>query len=464
MNTNRLTLRSRWKLLLAAVAATGAAAAPSDTSPVTPTVVTIQGRQLPVYPSTLPAGFALPSQGTTQEGHEYLVARTAAGASTVVAVTVENGPLNLQYGAEKIGKGEQLQVNAGDFPTLAATGLHSAAELEQTTAITGKPVGEITRLGRPGMASGIGFLAQDEHILSVLQADNEIVRRLGLQHPDLARPLFHVWNLLLRQYELGKLGRFKDDVGSFWYHGREIHIRSQRTKGFQESIFNDEIKGAFDIELWLELDAGERDCLNAAYVHLSSVEREAMMGRLTRLRTGEMQPYYIMRYGFYEGHTEYRVDPIAIAVTFGLKPLTEIERAFPAELDRALTRQFTAKASRQGERGAVGRLPWKLISRTRERRHGFWILPRPNLGRWTSSSTTPRAGWPTPLLTRPAYSTRTCTSMARKLRAARGSFRRTRVRSASLASVVWSVAVGAEKSAYSHPGDHCWKSSVTRVR
>ena len=43
------------------------------------------------------------------------------------------------------------------------------------------------------------------------------------------------------------------------------------------------------------------------------------MGRLTRLRTGEMEPYYIMRYGFYEGHTEYRVDPIALAVTFGLK-------------------------------------------------------------------------------------------------------------------------------------------------
>ena len=104
------------------------------------------------------------------------------------------------------------------------------------------------------MASGIGFLAEDEDILSVLQGDNELVRRLGLKHPDLARPLFHVWNLLLREYELGKLGRFKDDVGSFWYHGREIHLRSQRTKGFQESIFNDEIKGAFDIELWRELD------------------------------------------------------------------------------------------------------------------------------------------------------------------------------------------------------------------
>jgi hypothetical protein len=123
-------------------------------------------------------------------------------------------------------------------------------------------------------------------------------------------------------------GRYKDDVPSFWYHGHEVHLRSQRTKGFQESIFNDEIKGAFDIELWRELDLAEREFLEQAYAHLSVPERKALMDRLTRLRTGEMQSYYIMRYGFYEGHTEYRVDPIAIAALFGLKSLTEIEKAF----------------------------------------------------------------------------------------------------------------------------------------
>lgn len=76
---------------------------------------------------------------------------------------------------------------------------------------------------------------------------------------------------------------------------------------------------------------------------MSAAERETMTGRLTRLRTGEMEPYYIMRYGFYEGHTEYRVDPIAIVVTFGLKPLTEIEKALPGELDRALAAHFAAR-------------------------------------------------------------------------------------------------------------------------
>lgn len=309
-----------------------------------PTFVTIVGQRVAVYPATLPGEVKFPSPGSTREGQEYVVVRTAAGSSAVVLVTVENGDLNLRYGAEKIGKGQQLRVNGDDFPALAANGLHAAAELARTRSITGKPVAEITRLGRPGRASGIGFLAEDEDIVSVLQGDNDRVERLGLKHPDLARPLFHVWNLLLREYELGKLGRFKDDIGSFWYHGREIHLRSERTKGFQESIFNDEIKGAFDIELERELEEGERQFLDEAYAHLSAADRETMVRRLTRLRTGEMQPYYIMRYGFYEGHTEYRVDPIAIAAVFGLKSLREIEAAFRAELDQALTRHFRAPA------------------------------------------------------------------------------------------------------------------------
>jgi hypothetical protein len=53
-----------------------------------------------------------------------------------------------------------------------------------------------------------------------------------------------------------------------------------------------------------------------------------------------MEPYYVMRYGFYEGHTDYRVDPIAIAFIFGLKRLEEIERAFPGELHKTLTSHF----------------------------------------------------------------------------------------------------------------------------
>ena len=48
-----------------------------------------------------------------------------------------------------------------------------------------------------------------------------------------------------------------------------------------------------------------------------------------------------MRYGFYEGRTVYRVDPISIAFIFGLKSLEEIEAVFPGWLDEVLTMHFT---------------------------------------------------------------------------------------------------------------------------
>jgi hypothetical protein len=67
--------------------------------------------------------------------------------------------------------------------------------------------------------------------------------------------------------------------------------------------------------------------------------------QLTSLHFSEMVPYYIMRYGFYEGHTDYRADPIAIAWIFGLKSLEEIEETFKGKLYEALTKHFTKQKS-----------------------------------------------------------------------------------------------------------------------
>jgi len=50
--------------------------------------------------------------------------------------------------------------------------------------------------------------------------------------------------------------------------------------------------------------------------------------------------YYIRHYGFYERHTEYRADPIAIACIFGLKTTEEIEDAFRGGLHRILINHF----------------------------------------------------------------------------------------------------------------------------
>ncbi len=54
-----------------------------------------------------------------------------------------------------------------------------------------------------------------------------------------------------------------------------------------------------------------------------------------------MEPQYIMRYGFYEGHAGWRTDPIAIAFIFGLKSLSEIESSFPGRLHEIQTAEFT---------------------------------------------------------------------------------------------------------------------------
>ena len=59
---------------------------------------------------------------------------------------------------------------------------------------------------------------------------------------------------------------------------------------------------------------------------------------------GEMLPYYVIRYGFYEGHTGYRGDPIAIAFIFGLRTVEEIEAAFPGRLLDTLTAHFTCES------------------------------------------------------------------------------------------------------------------------
>ena len=64
--------------------------------------------------------------------------------------------------------------------------------------------------------------------------------------------------------------------------------------------------------------------------------------KLTHLDFSEMLPFYVMRYGFYEGHTQYRGDPIAIAFIFGLKSLEEIDNAVKGNLYNILTNHYVS--------------------------------------------------------------------------------------------------------------------------
>jgi hypothetical protein len=299
----------------------------------------------PVYPKTYSALPEIPSPHTTPDRAQVVTALQKDGKFVIVPVTLENAPLTIQYGSRKIGKGKQLVVDGNDFPTLAKTGLHSERELDQTTTITGKPIEEITRIGRPEMSSRIGFMAEDEDIISVLRGDNRLVQRLGLTHSKMAKPLFHVWNLILKEYELGRIGRSWDNIQYVLYKGKHIRFgETHPTKGFQESMFNDEITGTFQITFYRELDKEEEALLKEKYSDLSKQQMAELIKRLSHMMIGEMEPYYIMRYGFYEGHTDYRADPIAVVFIFGLRSLEEIEAAFPGKLYEMLTMHFTEQS------------------------------------------------------------------------------------------------------------------------
>ena len=80
--------------------------------------------------------------------------------------------------------------------------------------------------------------------------------------------------------------------------------------------------------------------LHKKYSRLSDQQMTDFFKALSRIHTGEMVPYYVMRYGFYEGHTDYRADPISVAWIFGLKNLEQTEAAFEGKLYEVLTQHF----------------------------------------------------------------------------------------------------------------------------
>lgn len=296
---------------------------------------------LKFYPHTYDQCPELPSPYTMEDGTEVVVAITKGNKFTLIRVTVEKGE-SLGYREKDWDKIGILEVDAEDFPTLARTGLHSEIELDYTRRITGRSIAEITDSGRPEGSSGWGFMGKEEDIISVLKGDNRLVKRLGLTHPQLAKPLFHVWNIArCVSYTSRSVGRSIGSIDYFLYNKRKVRLISAGGRGWQSSIFNDEILGMYHLEFSIELDEDEKAFLQEMYSNLSDEQMTDFQKMLSHIHTGEMVPFYIMRYGFYEGHTGYRADPIAVSIIFGLRSLEEIEKAFEGNLYKALTEHFT---------------------------------------------------------------------------------------------------------------------------
>ena len=287
-----------------------------------------------IYPELNEHRPDLPSPLTTTRDQEFVVAVTKDGQYAIISVTLSNDRSICQ----------QLVVDGLDFPSLAQNGIHSDKELNQTKWITGRSISEITRLGRPNGLSHDGFMAEDENILSVIRADNRIVKKLRLTHPQLAKPLFHVLNMMEEDLSLNRWNMAKhrwENIQYFFYNDQKIFVEAEDTKGGQESIFDDDIEGGFYIKLWRDFDEDENRLLKEKYGHLPVTEFETLKRLLSVIHTGEIEPQYIMRYGFYEGHTFWRTDPISLSFIFGLRELAEIEKVFKGELYNQLSHHFT---------------------------------------------------------------------------------------------------------------------------
>jgi hypothetical protein len=305
----------------------------------------VQAQPYQLYPYTYALRPDIGSPSKTDDTIEVILVVTKTDRYGIVPVTVENGkPLVYSYKTGTLmGKDQQVLIENADFPDLAATGLHSEDQLDKKEMITGIPVSVINCTGKPNAYSISGFMAEDEDIISVLKGDNQLVKALGLTHPQLAKPLFHIWNLILKEVELGNWGRFYDNIQHIYYNRNLLNLKASGSKGWQISIFFDEIKGRYNIHIDRDLKPDEEEYIDEKYSHLNVVELAALKHKISHLDFSEMLPYYIMRYGFYEGHTSYRCDPIAITFIFGLKSLEEIDKILRGKLYPVLTRHYNEK-------------------------------------------------------------------------------------------------------------------------
>ena len=300
---------------------------------------TPQSESLKLYPHAYDRIPLISSPFAMKDGPEIVVAFPKEKKYVCFQVTVENGETWIYSEGGGGGKGRQLEIDAADFPTLAKTGLHSEIELDQTKTITGRSVSIITEIGRPERSSGAGFMSPDEDIISVLKGDNRLVQKMGLTHPQTAKTLFHVWNLVFMPYQ---------DIEFLLYNGKRIYLEIRGSKGWQNSIFDDEIEGQYTLKIWRELEPDEKDYLNKKYSYLNEEQRAELIENISTIQTGEMAFYYIMRYGFYEGHTDYRAGPISVAFIFGLRTLEDIDNALEGDLYEDLNEHFTREALSRG--------------------------------------------------------------------------------------------------------------------
>jgi hypothetical protein len=176
-------------------------------------------------------------------------------------------------------------------------------------------------------------MAGDVDIVLVLRGDNQLDSCMGLTRRALSKAFFHLWNTVLFMNNYENRGNISSEgSNTLFYSGKKIWYSAPNRRGWQYSLFKDRIQGECHLELKVKLTDGERSFIDSQYASLPVNEKMEFIENLIHLHTGEMAAYYIQYYGFYEGHTDYRADPIKLAFIFGLKSIEELYEVFEGQL------------------------------------------------------------------------------------------------------------------------------------
>ncbi len=203
----------------------------------------------------------------------------------------------------------QSQVEAPNADGFVVGGVNTNETIAQLTQLNGRTIAQIESDSRPGVDAQIaalngryirstalsdaGFLGSTERLKDVLLADNTFVTSQGLNHQQLVEPLFYAMNFL--ESTGSQSGRFR-------YKGNLYEASYQQWRGIVESPFHDGLRPSRDYTV-------------------TNLETGASLG------FSQAVPYFIQRYGFYEGNTPYRVDPKRILEVFFTKQDDEILQA-----------------------------------------------------------------------------------------------------------------------------------------
>jgi hypothetical protein len=273
----------------------------------------------------------LPSPLVSETGVEYLIAVTMNRQYALIPVTIRNGRKIIP---------NQLYSDSLDFPSFTLNGLHNENQLDQIETITGRSITKITDLALPGGLSSDGFISNGENLIDLLKKDNKLVCSLNLTHLTLAKPIFHVINMMEEDLKLKRWNIAKQEWGHilyFCYNQNRIWIQAFNRKEAQLSVFDDGIKAFYNIKLWREFSDEELIFLKQNYSSLNTFQFNELKAKLSYINISEMQAQYIMRYGFYGGHTIWRADPLAISFIFGLKSLVELHHASGNDLFKVVS-------------------------------------------------------------------------------------------------------------------------------